>query len=41
MFILCVTGGIGTGKTTVASLLRAVGVQVIDADRIAHELTYT
>lgn len=41
MFILGVTGGIGTGKTTVASLLRSVGVQVIDADRIAHELTNT
>ena len=41
MFILGVTGGIGTGKTTVDSLLRSVGVQVIDADRIAHELTNT
>ena len=41
MFILGVTGGIGTGKPPVASLLRSVGVQVIDADRIAHELTNT
>ena len=41
MLILGVTGGSGTGKTTVASLLRSVGGQVIDADRIAHELTNT
>ena len=39
MFILGVTGGIGTGKSTVASLLRSVGVKLIDADQIAHELT--
>ncbi|NLA95385.1 MAG: dephospho-CoA kinase [Clostridiaceae bacterium] len=39
MFVLGITGGIGTGKSTVASILRAVGIPVIDADAIAHELT--
>lgn len=39
MFVLGITGGIGTGKSTVASILRAAGIPVIDADAIAHELT--
>lgn len=39
MFVLGITGGIGTGKSTVASLCRAAGIPVIDADVIAHELT--
>jgi len=33
------TGGIGSGKTTVAGLFNALGVPVIDADTIAHTLT--
>ncbi len=33
------TGGIGSGKTTVSDRLEELGVTVIDADRIAHELT--
>jgi dephospho-CoA kinase len=33
------TGGIGSGKSTVARLFAARGVPVIDADNIAHELT--
>jgi dephospho-CoA kinase len=32
------TGGIGSGKSTVADLLRARGAVVIDADRIAREV---
>ncbi len=32
------TGGIGTGKSTVASLLNLHGYSVLDADKIAHEL---
>jgi len=32
------TGGIGSGKSTVASLLRAAGLVVIDADAIAREV---
>ncbi|MBE0495779.1 MAG: dephospho-CoA kinase [Campylobacterales bacterium] len=33
-----ITGGIGTGKSTVCRRLRALGVEVIDADTIAHTL---
>lgn len=32
------TGGIGTGKTTVAQLMAAAGFPVVDADAIAHDL---
>lgn len=32
------TGGIGSGKSTVAELLRARGALVIDADRLAREV---
>ena len=33
------TGGIGSGKSTVAGMFAKLGVQVIDTDEIAHELT--
>ncbi len=33
------TGGIGSGKSTVAGILQSHGVPVIDMDRISHELT--
>lgn len=33
------TGGIGSGKSTVASLFADLGVQVIDTDAISHQLT--
>ncbi|RMF73139.1 MAG: dephospho-CoA kinase [Acidobacteria bacterium] len=32
------TGGIATGKSTVAGMLRELGVPVIDADALVHEL---
>src|SRR4051795_12033709 len=32
------TGGIGSGKSTVAALLAARGAVVVDADRIAREV---
>jgi dephospho-CoA kinase len=32
------TGGIASGKSTVAEMLRARGCRVIDADRLAHNL---
>lgn len=31
------TGGIGTGKSTVATILAELGARVIDADKIGHE----
>ncbi|HLA35989.1 MAG TPA: dephospho-CoA kinase [Rhodocyclaceae bacterium] len=33
------TGGIGSGKSTVGRLFEERGIEVIDADAIAHELT--
>ncbi len=36
--IVGLTGGIGTGKSTVARMLAALGAVVIDADAIVHEL---
>lgn len=36
--IIGLTGGPGTGKSTVAAMFRRKGVRVIDADRIAHSL---
>lgn len=36
--VVGLTGGIGTGKSTVARLLAALGAVVIDADAIVHEL---
>jgi dephospho-CoA kinase len=33
------TGGIGSGKSTVAGMLRDLGAHVIDTDAIAHRLT--
>ncbi len=35
---IVVTGGIGTGKSTVCSLLRLYGFKIIDADAITHSL---
>lgn len=33
------TGGIGSGKTTVANLFADLGITVVDTDLIAHQLT--
>ena len=38
-YIVGLTGGIGSGKTTVADLFVAHGAQLVDTDAIAHELT--
>lgn len=38
-FSVGLTGGIGSGKTTVANMLEARGAAVIDTDQIAHRLT--
>jgi dephospho-CoA kinase len=36
--VIALSGGIGTGKSTVSAMLRARGAVVIDADEIVHRL---
>ena len=38
MFLIGLTGGIGSGKTTVASRLKTLGARIVDADKIAREI---
>jgi dephospho-CoA kinase len=38
MLIIGLTGGIGSGKTTVSNLFSDLGTHIIDTDVIAHEL---
>jgi dephospho-CoA kinase len=37
-FFVGVTGGIGTGKSTVCGFLRELGAEVIDADRVGKQI---
>ncbi len=37
MYVIGLTGGIGTGKTAVSEMLRELGAAVIDADKVGHE----
>ncbi|MCR5482326.1 MAG: dephospho-CoA kinase [Clostridia bacterium] len=37
--VIGLTGGIGTGKSTVSRYLSEKGCKIVDADKIAHELT--
>jgi dephospho-CoA kinase len=39
MFVIGVTGGIGSGKSTVASIISSWDVPVLDADEISREVT--
>lgn len=39
MLIIGLTGGIGSGKTTVAKLFEKKGIKIIDTDELARELT--
>ncbi|MGA7982183.1 MAG: dephospho-CoA kinase [Chromatiaceae bacterium] len=39
MLVVALTGGIGSGKSTVSDRLAALGVPVIDADVLAREVT--
>jgi dephospho-CoA kinase len=36
--VIGITGSFGSGKTTVAKILKSFGAEVIDADRIAHSI---
>lgn len=38
MFVVALTGGIGSGKTTVSERFAALGVPIVDTDLIAREL---
>ncbi|HOX46634.1 MAG TPA: dephospho-CoA kinase [Myxococcota bacterium] len=38
MLVYGLTGGIGSGKSTVAGMLRALGACTLDADALGHEL---
>jgi len=37
-YAIVLTGGIATGKSTVASLLKLHGFKIIDADKISHQI---
>ena len=37
MFVIGLTGGIASGKSTVARLLEEWGAEIIDADKVGHE----
>lgn len=41
MFIIGITGGIGSGKSTVSQICAQTGLPVLDADQISREVTST
>ena len=38
MQVIGLTGGIGSGKSTVSEMFRALGATVLDADAVAREV---
>lgn len=38
MLVVGLTGGFGTGKTTVANMFKELGARIVDADKIAHDV---
>ncbi|WP_323981558.1 dephospho-CoA kinase [Aeromonas media] len=38
MYVVAITGGIGSGKTTIANQFAALGIEAVDADLIAREV---
>lgn len=38
MLIIGITGGIGSGKSTVASMFEDLGIEIVDADQLAREV---
>lgn len=38
-YLVGLTGGIGSGKSTVADMFAALGVRIVDTDLISHQLT--
>ena len=36
--VLGLTGGIGSGKSTVASLFQNLGAEIVDADALVHSI---
>ncbi|MBN1366988.1 MAG: dephospho-CoA kinase [Dehalococcoidales bacterium] len=38
MKVIALTGGIGSGKSTVANLLKELGANIIDGDKVAREI---
>lgn len=38
IYVIGLTGGIASGKSTVSSILSSLGARIIDADRLTHEV---
>ena len=38
-YVVGLTGGIGSGKSTVASIFETLGATLVDADQVSHQLT--
>lgn len=38
-FIVGLTGGIGSGKSAAANVFKSLGITVVDADEVAHEIS--